>query len=62
MENRTNATSQNQVTLMESTLVAAFALASMTFTMKLNVPPVVGLPEITPVVLFSFKPAGRPLN
>ena len=40
-------------------MVAVFEFASVTFTVKLNVPFVVGLPEITPVVPFRIKPAGR---
>lgn len=33
--------------------------ASVIFTVKLNVPFVVSMPDFTPFELFSFKPAGR---
>jgi hypothetical protein len=34
-------------------------LLSLTAAVKLNVPPVVGVPEITPVLAWSVTPAGR---
>jgi hypothetical protein len=33
---------------------------SVTFTVKLKEPAVVGAPEMVPVVLFKDKPGGRP--
>src|ERR1019366_3874080 len=38
--------------------VSDFPLASTTLTVKLEVPAVVGVPEITPVEVFSVSPAG----
>ncbi len=34
-------------------------LESVTFTVKLEVPAVVAVPEITPVLLFKLRPAGN---
>jgi hypothetical protein len=36
-----------------------FPAAFAALTVKLNVPEAVGVPEITPVVVFKLKPAGR---
>jgi hypothetical protein len=36
-----------------------FPAAFVALTVKLNVPAAVGVPEITPVVGFKLKPAGR---
>jgi len=44
---------------MERAFVAVVAFASFTCAVKLNVPALVGVPEITPVVVFSFSPPGR---
>ncbi len=44
--------------VIESALVAVLATESVTFTVKLEVPAVVGVPEITPAEL-SVRPAGR---
>jgi len=38
--------------------VAETGVASVTFTVKLNNPVAVGLPEITPVLAFNVKPPG----
>ena len=38
--------------------VAVWDLASLTCTVKLLVPTTVGVPEITPVLLFKFSPLG----
>jgi hypothetical protein len=38
--------------------VAETGVASVTFTVKVNRPVAVGLPEMTPVVAFSVKPPG----
>ena len=48
-----------QLIVMDSTFVDVVALASCTFTVKLDVARVVGLPEITPVELFRVKPVGK---
>ncbi len=49
------------LTMMLNALVAVCCgvLASAACTVKLNVPGVVGVPEMTPVLLFSVRPAGR---
>jgi hypothetical protein len=39
--------------------VSLTPFASVTCTVKLNVPVAVGLPEITPVPLFKLNPAGK---
>ena len=36
-------------------------VAFVALTVTVNVPPVVGVPEITPVVVSSFNPGGRPV-
>ena len=48
------------VTVMLSALVALLAgmLASLTCTVKLDVPAVAGVPEIAPLALFRVNPAG----
>ena len=38
---------------------AAVPLESTTFAVKLNVPGVVGVPVMAPVVAFNVRPAGR---
>jgi hypothetical protein len=43
---------------MLNTWVAVRELASVTFTVKLLVPAAVGVPEITPVLLFKPNPLG----
>ena len=39
----------------------AVGLAFDALTVALKVPPAVGVPEITPVLVFTFKPGGRPI-
>ena len=39
--------------------VAVKLLASLTLTLKLELPAVVGVPEMVPVALFRLKPGGR---
>jgi hypothetical protein len=39
--------------------VAVLLSASVTFTVKLDVPVAEGVPEITPVLAFSVRPAGK---
>jgi hypothetical protein len=39
--------------------VAVLPFASLTCTVKLDVPVVVGVPETTPVVVLSVNPAGK---
>jgi hypothetical protein len=46
-------------TVMLSALVPVRELASVTFTVKLLAPVLVGVPEITPVLDASDNPAGR---
>ena len=46
-------------TAIESVLVAVAELASVTCTVKVDVPLVVGVPDMTPVEGFRAKPAGR---
>jgi hypothetical protein len=43
----------------DNNLLVVRALASCTCTVKLEVPAVVGVPEITPVELARVNPAGR---
>src|SRR6202050_3641921 len=45
--------------VMEVVLVAVWLLASVTLTVKLNVPAVVGVPASTPVDAVKVIPAGR---
>jgi len=44
---------------MDNGFVAVFKLASVAFTVKLDVPFTVGVPAITPVVLVNVSPVGR---
>jgi hypothetical protein len=44
--------------LKELDLVCCGELESVTVAVKVNVPTAVGVPEITPVELFSVSPAG----
>ena len=43
----------------DNDLVAVDAFASCTCTVKVEVPAVVGVPEITPVELVKVSPAGK---
>jgi hypothetical protein len=46
--------------MIENGVVVADALAlSVTVTVTLKVPEVVGVPEISPVAVFSVRPEGR---
>jgi hypothetical protein len=45
--------------MMDNDWVAVAAFASFTCTVKVDVPVVVGVPEITPVELVKLNPAGR---
>src|SRR3990172_7910786 len=47
------------LTVIDSALVAVALLSSVTCTVKLDTPAVVGMPLISPVALFSVSPAGR---
>ena len=47
-----------EATAMLSDLVALLLLASVTLTVKDEVPDAVGVPEIAPVEAFSVSPAG----
>ena len=47
------------VMLSGAVAVAGGDWESLTRTVKLDVPAVVGVPEITPLVAFSVKPAGK---
>jgi hypothetical protein len=44
---------------MDNAFAAEEAFASTICTMKINVPAVAGVPEMTPVVVFSVSPEGR---
>jgi hypothetical protein len=44
---------------MLSGCVALFEFASVTFTVKLDVPGVVGVPEMSPEDAFRVKPSGK---
>lgn len=48
----------NQLTVIERFLLAVLFRVSITRTVKLDLPEVVGVPEITPLVLFRASPAG----
>ena len=45
--------------VIDKDLVAVAAFASCACTVKVEVPAVVGVPEIAPVELFKVNPAGR---
>jgi len=46
-------------TVMVQLVVVAVPVESTTFAVKLNVPAVVGVPVMAPVLAFKAKPAGR---
>ena len=52
-------TASGALTVMLSALVAVWELASVTRTVKLLVPALVDVPEITPVLAARLSPAGR---
>lgn len=45
--------------VIESACISVFELPSATWTVKFDVPTVVGVPEISPVELFKLRPAGK---
>lgn len=45
--------------VIDNVFVAKAPAMSVTFSVKVNVPTFVGLPEITPVLVFRVRPGGR---